>query len=49
MESSKMTTTCVRLKPETLKTLEKIAQDKERKVSELMRIIIQNYVKQYEL
>ena len=40
---------CVRLRPNTIIELEKIAEAKERKTTELMRIILENYVEQYKL
>lgn len=39
---------CVRLKPKTLKKLEKIAENKEERKTELARHIIENYVNQYD-
>ena len=40
--------TCVRLDDETKKKIEKIAINKRRKTSELIRIILEDYVKQFE-
>lgn len=40
--------TCIRLKPATLEKIEKIAELKQRKVSELMRLILENYTEQFE-
>ena len=43
------TSTCVRLNEETLKKIEEIAKKKKRKTSELMRLVLENYVEQFEM
>ena len=44
-----MPNTCLRLKPETMKKVEEIAEKKRRPVSQMLRIIIEDYVEKYEL
>lgn len=41
-----LTTTCIRIKPTTLKQLEQIAEQKKRRTSELMRMILESYIEQ---
>ena len=43
------TSTCVRLNQETLQKIEEIAKKKKRKTSELMRLVLENYVEQFEM
>ncbi len=46
MKEKLSTATCVRLKEQTLKEIEKLAQQKQRSVSQLMRLVLENYVEQ---
>ncbi|WGL31317.1 hypothetical protein [Dipodfec virus UOA04_Rod_907] len=43
-----MTGTGLRIKTETKEKLDRIAEKKRRKPSELMRMILENYVEQFE-
>lgn len=43
------TSTCVRLEEQTLKKIEDIAKKKKRKTSELMRMVLENYVEQFDI
>ena len=47
MSKDLMTNTCVRLSQETLDKLKEVAEQKRRKVSELMRLIMEDYLKSY--
>lgn len=40
--------TCIRLKPASLEKIERIAELKNRKTSELMRIVLENYIEQFD-
>lgn len=40
--------TCIRLKPTSLEKIEKIAEIKQRKVSELMRMVLESYIEQFD-
>lgn len=39
---------CIRFDYETITKLEEIAEEKERNISDLIRIILRNYIKQNE-
>ena len=40
---------CVRMKEETLETIKDIAKSKKRPTSQLIRIILEDYVEKYNL
>lgn len=40
--------TCIRLKPASLEKIERIAEMKQRKPSELMRMVLENYIEQFD-
>lgn len=44
-----MTTTCIRIRKKTLEKVENMAEREERSVSEVMRLIIENYFKNIEI
>lgn len=44
-----MTTTCIRIRKKTLEKVENLAEEKERSVSEVMRLIIEDYFRELEI
>lgn len=49
MKKQRMTTTCIRIGEESLTKLNKIAEQKQRSTSQLMRLILEQYLNTIEI